>query len=502
MTRLSSCLVGPARGALFTPLALRAGLMLGVVLFTTAMSRADDDSNAEATPAQATAALRKAVGFYRTQVGYQGAYLYKYSADLSKQEGEHDANRTTGWTQPPGTPSVGAAYLDAYLQVGDDYLLAAAREAGEALLRGQLDSGGWSYKFELGERDRLQHAYRLKPNNAKGRNYTTLDDNKSQSALMFLMHLDEVLQFKDQRIHEAVEYALNKFVKAQFPNGAWPQQFSGPPDPSKHPVLKASLPTEWSREYRKADYRQHYTFNDNAMSDMIDVMLEAHRIYGVDAYRRAAEKTGDFMLLAQLPDPQPGWAQQYNYEMHPSWARKFEPPAITGGESQGVMRSLLTLFRHTGKPRFLAPIPRALAYYRKSLLPDGRLARFYEMRSNKPLYFTKKYELTYSDADMPTHYGFQVGSRLDSIKRDYDQLKADGERKSKRTWRPAASSNNSRLRREAAQVIAAMDDRGAWLESGRLRTYGDGDDVTKVITMKTFLSRLRTLSRLAGANDR
>ena len=137
--------------------------MLGVVLFTTAMSRADDDSNAEATPAQATAALRKAVGFYRTQVGYQGAYLYKYSADLSKQEGEHDANRTTGWTQPPGTPSVGAAYLDAYLQVGDDYLLAAAREAGEALLRGQLDSGGWSYKFELGERDRLQHAYRLKP---------------------------------------------------------------------------------------------------------------------------------------------------------------------------------------------------------------------------------------------------------------------------------------------------------------------------------------------------
>ncbi len=455
-------------------------------------------SSKQATRGEANAALRKAVEFYRGQVGYQGAYLYQYSADLSKQEGEHDAHRTTGWTQPPGTPSVGAAYLDAYLLVGDDYLLEAAREAAEALLRGQLVSGGWSFKFELADSHRARYAYRIRPNNPMGRNYTTLDDNKSQSALMFLMHLDEVLKFKDSRLHEAVEYSLARFVKAQYPNGAWPQQFSGPPDASAHPVLKASLPAQWSREYVKADYRQHYTFNDNAMSDMIDVMLEAHRIYGRQDYRLSAEKTGDFMVLAQLPSPQPGWAQQYNAKMHPAWARKFEPPSITGGESQGVMRALLTLFRHTGEMRFLEPIPRALAYYRKSQLPDGRLARFYELRSNKPLYFTKTYQLTYSDSDMPTHYGFQVGSGLESIERDYERLKSGGDSRRLRGWRPTASSGSSRLRREAAEAIAAMDARGAWIESGRLRTY-DEDNVNRVITMKTFLNRIRTLSRLAGS---
>ncbi len=93
--------------------------------------------------------------------------------------------------------------------------------------------------------------------------------------------------------------------------------------------------------------------------------------------------------------------------MQPAWARKFEPPSVTGGESQGVMRILLRLYAETGDKKYLEPIPRALDYLRRSRLSDGRLARFYELKTNKPLYFTKQYELTYSDADMPTHYGFQ-----------------------------------------------------------------------------------------------
>ena len=54
------------------------------------------------TPTEAKAALRKAVDFFQNKAGYRGAYLYKYSADLKKQEGEGLAYKTTGWTQPPG----------------------------------------------------------------------------------------------------------------------------------------------------------------------------------------------------------------------------------------------------------------------------------------------------------------------------------------------------------------------------------------------------------------
>jgi hypothetical protein len=59
----------------------------------------------------------------------------------------------------------------------------------------------------------------------------------------------------------------------------------------------------------------------------------------------------------------------------------------------------------------LEPVPRAIAYLKRSRLPDGRLARFYELRTNRPLYFTKDYKLTFSDADVPTHYAFKSTTR-------------------------------------------------------------------------------------------
>ncbi|MEM0968055.1 MAG: hypothetical protein AAGJ31_01780, partial [Verrucomicrobiota bacterium] len=46
------------------------------------------------TEEKARQALQKAVGFFRHQVGHEGAYVYRYSADLTKQEGEGRAHRT------------------------------------------------------------------------------------------------------------------------------------------------------------------------------------------------------------------------------------------------------------------------------------------------------------------------------------------------------------------------------------------------------------------------
>jgi hypothetical protein len=94
----------------------------------------------------------------------------------------------------------------------------------------------------------------------------------------------------------------------------------------------------------------------------------------------------------------------------------------TGGESQGVLRTLLLLYQHTQDRRFLEPIPRAIAYFRRSQLPDGQLARFYELQTNRPLYFTRQYVLTYRDDDLPTHYAFKVGNSIDRIAREYTRL--------------------------------------------------------------------------------
>jgi len=453
--------------------------------------------------ATATRAFHKAIAFYRTQVGYRGAYLWRYSADLKLQEGEGKATRTSGWTQPPGTPSVGEAYLQAWRLSGDPVCLQAATEAAHALVSAQLKSGGWNYHFDLAQPGRARYAYRVDGDRAGKRNHTTFDDNKSQSALMLLMHVDAALEFKDPAIHEAVEYALDTMLTAQYPNGAWPQQYDAPPDPQKYPVKKASYPDSWPRKYPKRDYRGYYTLNDNNMSYIIDMLFEAHRILKREDCFRAAEKTGDFFLLAQMPEPQPGWAQQYDLNMHPAWARKFEPAAITGGESQSVMRTLLTLYRFTGRKKFLEPLPRALAYYRKSLLPDGRLARFYELRVNRPLYFTKDYQLTYSDADMPTHYGFQVGSKLESIERAYQKLAAADPQTVKPVHtqtRPARMS--AALANRARALVDAMDSRGAWVDPGELRYHPGVKHVTHVIQMQTLINNLTDLAKFVGAVNR
>ena len=44
------------------------------------------------------------------------------------------------------------------------------------------------------------------------------------------------------------------------------------------------------------------------------------------------------------------------------------------------------------------------------------------MKTNKPLYFTLDYKLTFADNDLPTHYAFKVGNNLDAIAREYEQV--------------------------------------------------------------------------------
>jgi hypothetical protein len=194
-----------------------------------------------------------------------------------------------------------------------------------------------------------------------------------------------------------------------------------------------------------------------------------------------------------MPDPQPVWAQQYSRDMQPIWARRFEPAAITGGESQDAIETLMKIHRHTGDKKYLEPIPRALAYLKKSLLPDGRLARYYELKTNKPLYMNRangEYFLTFDDKDLPDHYGWKVDSRLDAIEREYKALVANG-----RTLQKDKAA--SELRQESQKIIAALDPDGRWINtySGE-RLYGQPKFKSgeKYLNSAAFSQNLETLS--------
>jgi hypothetical protein len=231
----------------------------------------------------------------------------------------------------------------------------------------------------------------------------------------------------------------------------------------------------------------------------MSLMFEAAEVYGDPRFAAAARRGGDFLILAQLPDPQPAWAQQYNAQMQPAWARKFEPPSVTGGESQGALRMLLEVYRQTGDKKYLEPIPRALAYLEKSTLPGGRLARFYELKTNRPLYFTKQYELVYTADDLPTHYGFITSNNLARIRRDYERLLKTDPARLKPMKKPPTYELSAALAASAREAIDGLDPRGAWVEEGRLRDADPEGVVKQIITTQTFIERVDALSKFLAA---
>jgi hypothetical protein len=131
------------------------------------------------------------------------------------------------------------------------------------------------------------------------------------------------------------------------------------------------------------------------------------------------------------------------------------------------------------------------------------MARFYELQTNKPLYFTRKYELTYNDDDVPTHYAFKVSSKLDSLSKQYEKIAVlDPQRLAKQRRNRIVPSKGKPAENEVARVIKALDERGAWVQEGRMRDQGSDDDSQQTIESATFIRNLRTLSQyLANTKD-
>jgi hypothetical protein len=485
-------------------------LLIAALLLTPGVAAADDAP----TRAEVTEALRKATQFFHGTLADHGGYGWVSSLDGKFRHGEGNCGPGTVWVQPPGTPAVGLAFLDAFEATGDELHLKAATDAARALAKGQLRSGGWNYRIDFDPAKRKEFVYRDGPRGGresipktpgpggwdvwkkklqKG-DTTVLDDDTTPAAVRLLVRVDAALKFADAEIHGASLYALESVVNAQYPVGAWSHNYTGfpltPPEEEHYSVKKASFPEKWSRTWTK-DFTGCYMLNDRITPNVIRTMLLAHRTYGEKKYLESAERGGRFLLLAQLPDPQPAWAQQYDRNMQPVWDRKFEPPAVTGLESQDVLETLLLLYRETGNRDYLEPVPKALAYLKKCVLPDGKLARFYELGTNKPLYFTKDYRLTYDGADVPTHYGFRFPSRLGSIEKEYRRLLALKPGESRELPADKASADAVR------QALKAQAAGGAWAEPGFVRDP-DGKKLTPpegVAASQTFISNVELLCR-------
>ncbi len=425
------------------------------------------DGETVGTPTLVEAAestLKEAVQYFRGTISTEGGYLWTYSEDLKERAGEGKATETQIWVQPPGTPSVGFAYLRAYEATGDDFYLEAAKAAADALVWGQLESGGWDYRIDFSDEGSRKWYYyhdkgKVEPD--RRRNTSTLDDNNTQSALRLIMAVHKTTE--DEKYLPAVEHGLTFMLESQFENGAWPQRY---------PLASSG-------------YSQWYTFNDNTINDCIKVMLDAYHIYSDDKYLESVELCGDFILISQLPEPQAGWAQQYDHDMKPASARWFEPAGVNGAATPRNIRTLIDLYLETGQEKYLKPIPAAIDWLERSRMEDGKWARFYELDTNRPLYVNMDKEVVYEFVNIRPGYSWTANYASSAI-RLYDEVKSMGREKylAKRNAAPTDESLRARLtglEPRIQDVISNQDAQGRWVRDGK-------------ISCSTFIRNLQLLS--------
>ncbi|HUR59343.1 MAG TPA: pectate lyase [Opitutaceae bacterium] len=463
----------------------------------------------EPLAAEARAAMEKSTAFIRS-IATEGGYLWRYSTDLKERAGENVATPTQIWVQPPGTPSMGMAFLRAHEATGDARYLEAARDAATALAIGQLESGGWDYLVEFDPKLSVNWYRRSDigkisaEDAAKRKNVSTYDDDNTQSALRFLLALADVTKSssdpRDVRIREARDYALKKLLEAQRPNGGWPQRWSGVRvNPAEFPVQPARYPQDYPREQPpRHNYYLYYTLNDNTQRDCVMTLLDAAKKLNKPEFRAAALRGGDFLLLAQMPEPQPVWAQQYNPQLEPAWARAFEPPSVCSGESSGAMRLLVDLYLETGDKKYLEPMPRAIAWFKRSEIRPGTWARMYELETNKPVYGDRDGKFHYTLEELTeerrTGYSWQNSYGIPAAIAYYEEVASAGRdailarRKAAEAKKTDKVAQAKALEPRVREILSSMDAQGRWIgRAGRKAT-------SPQITMQGFIANLRTLA--------
>jgi len=335
------------------------------------------------------AAMKKAAAFMTDEVAVGGGYVWNVLPDFSRRWGELEASPTIIWIQPPGTATVGHAFLDAYHATGDEQFYDAAKSAADALIRGQHPRGGWNYVVDTAGEESLKRWYETYGHNAwRMEEYhrfygnATFDDAGTAEASQLLLRV--YLEKRERKYRGPLDKAIQFVLDAQYPNGGWPQRF---------PFV------ENGGAHGHADYTPYITFNDDVAGENIEFLLYAHQALGSNDARLvdAIERGMDIYVKTQQPMPQPAWGlQHFPDTLKPAPARTIEPQAFATHTTGTNIRSMIGFYRLTGDRKFLARLPEALDWLDQvktpqSLIAPGRTHPTFILEgSNTPVYIHRR----------------------------------------------------------------------------------------------------------------
>lgn len=307
----------------------------------------------------------------------------------------------------------------------------AVRIADNVLLY-QQTTGGWPKNIYMPAEltaDEYQKALADKDNV----NQSTIDNNATSTEIRYLSRIylaTGIEKYKDAAL-EGIRYIL----KAQYPNGGWPQFWPRP-----------------------KGYYTHITYNDNAMVNVMNLLRDVYSKKAPYTYvpdtlcqraRTAFDKGVECILNTQVK--QNGkltvWCAQHDeHTLAPAKARAYELPSLSGAESDNIVLLLMSI--PDPSPRIIASVEAAVSWFKANKITgimrkdftnsegkkDYRMvpcpqddypcpvfwARFYTLEDNRPFFCdrdgVKKYDISEIGYERRNGYSWYNNAGLKVLK--------------------------------------------------------------------------------------
>ncbi len=287
-------------------------------------------------------------------------------------------------------------------------------EIADNMLLYQRDNGGWPKNYDMQAILTNEQVDSLVE--TKDRLNTTFDNSTTYTHIEYLAQVYTLI--KVEKYKDACLKGINFVLSAQYPNGGWPQYF----------------PLE-------DNYSRRITFNDGAYIGIIEMLKKIvdnnpdFSFIGNKVRKkvsRAYEKGLKCILNCQIVDNDrlTVWCQQHDEtDLKPAWGRAFEPPGICNGESVPVVLFLMSLDHPNQK--IIESVQSAVKWFNDSKIYYTRVktisappeksqwrtsmsdqvvvidslappiwTRYYELRTEKPLFCDRNGKFLYSLAEV------------------------------------------------------------------------------------------------------
>jgi len=281
------------------------------------------------------------------------------------------------------------------------YATPGARRIADSVVLHQSPEGGWPKNTSL-----------IVPPDAAPVDEKSKNTFDNQATTLPMAFLARVIQAGERPADRAAfDRGLDYTLAAQSPNGGWPQFYPLRPG-----------------------YYTHITYNDDAIVRVMTLLRDiatGSGPYGfVDADRRArarAAVTKGIEVILATQVRQDGaltvWCAQHDETtLQPAWARAFEPPSLSGNESVGITRFLMSI--PDPSPQVAAAVEGAVRWFEVSAIqgirfapmtaadggPDAHVvadpqappiwARFYELGTNRPIFLGRDSVVRYDIAQI------------------------------------------------------------------------------------------------------